>query len=105
MDTVLMKTPTMNVIKRETIYGNRTVIDMPSEVMIIALDDDQNVHFLETYMAPQSGFEPTFAKGAIKPGETIKGAPSEGHAKPHHVQDAYICCDRVPQVERRSQKR
>ena len=70
MDTVLMKNPIMQVVSRETPYGNRTVIDMPPAVMVVAIDDDQNVHFLEEYMAPRNGFKPTFAKGAIDPGES-----------------------------------
>ena len=70
MDTVLMHNQIVRVIKRETPYGDRTVINMQPAVMVVALDDDQNVHLLEEYMAPTEEFEPTFAKGAIELGET-----------------------------------
>lgn len=74
MDEVQLKTPVMEVIKRKTAFGNRTVIDMPPAVMVIAIDEANNVHLLEEHMAPQNGFMATFAKGAIDAGEAPEAA-------------------------------
>ena len=69
MDEILFENKILTVTKRTaTLNGNtvaRTVIDMPDAVMVIAVDKQQNVHFLEEYMAPREAFLATFVKGAV----------------------------------------
>lgn len=74
MDDILYENKILKVAKRSAqLNGHevvRTVIDMPDAVMVIAVDNENNVHFLEEYMAPQNGFMNTFVKGAIEQNAT-----------------------------------
>lgn len=73
-DFTQLRTSVLDVITRETPFGDRTVIKMPRAVMVIAFDTEGKVHFLQEYMAPQRAFNNTFAKGAIDARESPEAA-------------------------------
>ena len=74
IDVTELHTPVCDILKRKTPYGYRTVIQMPRAVMVVAFDNQENVHFLSEYMAPQWAYINTFAKGAIEPSESPENA-------------------------------